>query len=304
MHLLNLNASDIAHQVSLVDLLATLGHEPAKHAGSELIYISMLRDTDTKPSFSVNKELNVWYDHGTGKSGNIIDFAMAYWKLTFIGALKKIAEVSGQNISVAATCEKRVRKHARKLPHYCIEDVKPLGNNPVITEYIISRGIWQASAALLQEIYYYVEDEQKICKQFFAAGWQNELGSWEVRNLNFRGCLGHKAITFIGRGSTSLAVFDNCFNYLSWLTENPMATESILVLNSAGLLRSAIRKAKAFLEISIFFNRDYIGRLACAEFIQALPQAVDRSAQYKDFSDYNEMLITRIKKKRSLSRGA
>jgi hypothetical protein len=217
----NLNASEIKQQVSLVDLLTSLGHEPAKRAGRELIYISMLRDTDTKPSFSVNKELNVWYDHGTAKGGNIIDFAMAYWKLTFIEALKKIASVS----------------------------------------------------------------------------------NWEVRNLYFKGCLGHKAITFISRDETRVAVFEGCFNYLSWLTENPFSSDSILVLNSATLLESAIRKAKDFLEISVYFDRDYIGRQACADFIRALPQAVDQSVRYKDFNDYNDMLVYKTKKVRKVSRG-
>jgi len=298
-----LNASEIKQQVSLVDLLTSLGHEPTKHAGRELIYISMLRDSDTKPSFSVNKELNVWYDHGTAKGGNVIDFAMAYWKLTFIEALKKIASVSNFSLSTIPHTERRVRKHATKLPHYCVEDVMPLGSNPVITEYINSRGIWEVAKNHLQEVYYYVEDEQKNRKQFFAAGWQNELGSWEVRNLYFKGCLGHKAITFISRDETKIAVFEGCFNYLSWLTDNPFASDSILVLNSAMLLESAIRKAKDFLEISVYFDRDYAGRLACAEFIRALPQAIDQSVRYKEFNDYNDMLVYKTKKVRKVSRG-
>lgn len=302
MQTLNLNAKDIKEQVSLVDLLTSLGHEPAKRAGRELIYISMLRDSDTKPSFSVNKELNVWYDHSTAKGGNIIDFAMAYWKLTFIEALKKIATVSRQEFSAIPT-EKRIRKHATKLPHYCVENVMQLGCNPAITEYITGRGIWEVAKDHLQEVYYYVEDEQKNRKQFFAAGWQNELGSWEVRNLYFKGCLGHKAITFISRDETKVAVFEGYFNYLSWLTESPFSSDSILVLNSATLLESAIRKAKDFLEISVFFDRDYTGRLACADFIRALPRAIDQSASYKDFNDYNEMLVRKTKKTRTVSRG-
>ena len=87
----NLNASDIKQQVSLVDLLAVLGHQPVKPSGRELIYNSMLHQTADKPSFFVNSELNVWYDRGCGKGGSIIDFAMAYWKLTFVQALQKIA---------------------------------------------------------------------------------------------------------------------------------------------------------------------------------------------------------------------
>lgn len=296
MQLSNLNANDIKQQVSLVDLLTTLGHEPVKRAGRELIYISMLRDTDTKPSFSVNKELNVWYDHGTARGGNIIDFAMAYWNLTFIEALNKIASVSSLTLSPVLNIEKRVRKHARRIPHYCVEDVMPLGSNSVITEYIKSRGIWDAAKTHLQEVYYYVEDEQKKRKQFFAAGWQNELGSWEVRNVYFKGCLGHKAITFISRDETKLSVFEGFFNYLSWITYNPFASDSILILNSTTLLESAIRKAKVFFAISVYFDRDYTGRLACADFIRALPQAVDQSVRYVDYNDYNEMLVCNTKK--------
>src|SRR5580698_6489153 len=141
MQQINLNAADIKQQISLVDLLAALGHQPAKPSGKELIYNSMLRETGTNPTFFVNRELNVWYDRSTGKGGSIIDFAMVYWKLTFIEALKKIASVSGQDFLVPAAGEKRLRRHARKLPHYCIEEIKPLGDNPVITEYITGRGI-------------------------------------------------------------------------------------------------------------------------------------------------------------------
>ncbi|MGZ3751868.1 MAG: CHC2 zinc finger domain-containing protein [Flavisolibacter sp.] len=299
----NLNASEIKQQVSLVDLLTSLGYKPAKSAGRELLYVSMLRDTDSRPSFSVNKELNVWYDHGTAKGGNIIDFAMAYWKLDFIEALKKIASVSDLSLSPIHVTEKRVRKHALKIPHYCIEEVMPLGSNPIITEYVTGRGVWEAAKTLLYEVYYYVEDEQKNRKKFFAAGWQNELGSWEVRNLYFKGCLGHKAITFIGRDENSLSVFEGCFNYLSWLTENPFALDSILILNSATLLESAIRKAKDFAMISIFFDRDQIGEQASANFLRALPQAIDQSARYQDYNDYNEMLISHSGTIHKVSRG-
>ena len=288
----NYNASDIKEQVSLADLLSSLGYKPEKRSGKELLYISMLRVTDTNPSFSVNQELNVWYDHGSGKGGNIIDFAMVYWRLTFIEAMKKRAAVSGGNFSAIGPGEKKLRRHARKLPHYCIEEIKPLGSNPAITDYVLSRGVWQAAKSHLKEVYYYVEDEQKVRKPFFSAGWQNELCSWEVRNPYFKGCLGHKAISFIGRDCNQVAVFEGYFNYLSWLTVNPLAGDSILVLNSASLLASAISKAKDFSEISLFFDRDVTGENISAAFLQALPRAIDQSGQYLNFNDYNEMLVS------------
>lgn len=296
MKLNNLNAGDIKEQISLIDLLAQLGYQPLRKSGREHIYLSMLRDSDTRPSFTVNENLNVWYDHGTGKGGNLIDFGMAYWHLSFIETLKKISDLTGHKSTCIQPDRSAKRRHARKLPHYQVEEIKPLGNNDVITAYLQGRGIWQSAQGMLQEVYYYVEDEKKLRKYFFAAGWQNELGYWEVRNLYFKGCLGHKAITWFHGCDDRLAVFEGYFNYLSWITENPFAPESVIVLNSATLLESAKRKAKDFEHVSLFFDRDDTGRQASDDFIKALPQAVDCSAYYTGHNDYNDMLTSRSKR--------
>ncbi|MEO8766395.1 MAG: CHC2 zinc finger domain-containing protein [Ginsengibacter sp.] len=54
-----------------------MGHEPSKIKGNDYWYSSPLRNEKT-PSFKVNRKLNRWYDHGLGKGGNIIDFAILY----------------------------------------------------------------------------------------------------------------------------------------------------------------------------------------------------------------------------------
>jgi len=71
-----MEAKELKAQASLPELLKTLGHEPEKQHGQELIY----HLSGPKPCFAVNQEHNIWYDHHTGKGGNIIDFAMTYWK--------------------------------------------------------------------------------------------------------------------------------------------------------------------------------------------------------------------------------
>ena len=87
------SAREIKEQVSLVDLLARLGYKPLPRHGREKVYLSMIRDDDTSPSFTVNDELGVWFDHGIRKGGNIIDFGLAYWKgLDFNEVLVKIKE--------------------------------------------------------------------------------------------------------------------------------------------------------------------------------------------------------------------
>jgi hypothetical protein len=269
-------------------LLARLGYKPVKKSGKEQIYRSMLRDDDRTPSFAVDDQLGAWFDHGTRKGGNIIDFGLAYWKhLSFTEVVEKIQEVS---VIVPADRAMRPRKPV-KIPHYIVEEVKELGTHPAITDYLKSRGIFDIAHNCVSEVYYYVEDDKGLKKHFFAAGWQNENGSWEVRNKYFKGCLGHKGITFIPGQGKKLAVFEGFINYLSWKSENPSADFNILVLNTLALLAAGIAKAKEFSWIDIYLDRDQPGHTATKEFLRALPYATDRSAAYFGFNDYNDKLI-------------
>jgi len=290
-----INAAQLKEQVPLTELLSRLGYEHLRRSGKEHIYLSMLRDSDTEPSFCVNEKLNVWYDHGTGRGGNLIDFAMIYWQLSFSEAIGKIAEVMGQVLTMPLN-PKKVRRHAHKLPHYRVENIRELGSNDAITAYLYSRGLWQVAQGQLKEIYYYVEDEKKMRKQFFAAGWQNEQGAWEVRNAYFKGCLGHKAITFIPVCDDRVSIFEGYFNYLSWLSEHSLAPDSIIVLNTATLAQAAVRKAAPFEVISLYFDNDHTGRNITAEFINALPRAVDCSWHYADYNDYNDKIKSKLRR--------
>jgi hypothetical protein len=286
-----IQAKEIKDTVSIVDLLSRLGYEPVKKYGQESKYHSMLH-TETQPSFYVKDQLGVWYDHGLGKGGTIIDFGLAYWNLPFQETLEKIVQVCGTNLPLVNydRQESARKRSAVKIPHYEIEEIKPLGNNPAITEYLQYRNIWQAAQGSLQEVYYFVEDQKKQRKYFFAAGWQNELGSWEVRNKYFKGCLGHKAISFIPGNENRLAVFEGYLNYLSWLNDNPGTDASVIVLNSIALLNVAAKKAAPYNDIAIYFDRDQTGHNATLELIKAVPQAQDHSAIYEGHNDYNDKL--------------
>ncbi|WP_026260234.1 hypothetical protein [Segetibacter koreensis] len=55
--------------------------------GTYLLYVKK------RPSFKVNSKLNYWYDHGIGKGGNVIDFAILYHNCTvgeFLQELKTL----------------------------------------------------------------------------------------------------------------------------------------------------------------------------------------------------------------------
>lgn len=284
-----IDAKNLKENASLLALLAAIGYQPIKKTGNEHLFLSPLRDSDTTPSFSVNETLGCWYDHGSGKGGNIIDFGLKYWSgLAFTEVLEKIAITLRAEPNESKQIKRR--RTAIKEPHYQVCEIKDLGANRAIRDYLEMRGIWPAAQGILKEVYYYVEDAQKNRKNFFAAGWQNELGAWEVRNLHFKGCIGHKAISFIPGSTDNLCVFEGFMNYLSWRADEPFCDDSILVLNSLALIQSGISKAKSFANIATYFDNDPSGRAATAVFKTALPQSVDHSWIYEEYNDYNDLI--------------
>jgi len=288
-----LKAKDVKDTYSIVDLLSHLGYEPAKRVGNETLYLSMLRDSDTTPSFSVNEKRGTWFDFGESKGGTIIDFGLCYWpRLSFNEVMEKIIETCSGNRRIALCTNNYKRQPVTdKQPNYALLDIKEIGNNSVISGYLSARGVGTVAKGRIKEIYYYVEGDDKKRSNFFAAGWQNEQGGWEVRNLNFKGCLGHKAISFIPNSEKRLSVFEGYFDYLSWLTENPFAPDSVLVLNSLSLLQPAIGKAEGFVNISVYFDNDPSGRQATTYFLAALPWTIDRASIYKGYNDYNDRIV-------------
>src|SRR5688500_2865309 len=110
-----------AKNIDLVDYLTLLGHEPSKVRSNDHWYYSPLRSERT-PSFKVNKTLNRWYDHGIGKGGNIIDFAVEYFGCSPFEALSKLLnEASLQQPNLG-----RSEQHSFDQPEQKIKVIKEL----------------------------------------------------------------------------------------------------------------------------------------------------------------------------------
>ncbi|HEY9196280.1 MAG TPA: toprim domain-containing protein, partial [Mucilaginibacter sp.] len=248
----------------------------------------MLRDGDNDPSFAVDDQLGVWFDHGTGKGGNIIDFGLSFWpNLGFKEVVIRLQEKCLMSQTVLPPVRQRL---SIRVPYYVVEQVKPLGTHPAVTNYLKSRGIFSVANTGMSEVYYYLENDKGERRHYFSAAWKNDLGGWEVRNRYFKGCLGHKAITSIQGHPKKVALFEGYINFLSWRLEHPEADPSIIVLNTITMLGVAKQKAIGFSEIDIFFDRDKQGMLATKELIKCLPYASDRSMVYEGYNDYNDKI--------------
>ncbi len=86
-----------AKRVPLRELLAALGLQPARQnpARGELWYLSPFRE-ETLPSFKVDEAKNLWYDFGAAAGGNVLDFAMTYFRVDVAEALRQIDHLAGR----------------------------------------------------------------------------------------------------------------------------------------------------------------------------------------------------------------
>lgn len=186
------------------------------------------------------------------------------------------------------------RNVAFKIPHQRIEQIKPLGNNPVLTDYLKGLGIWDIANESLREVYYFTQDEKQNKKNYFGIGWQNDGGDWEVRNKYYVCCLGNRKMTYILANPNCLVVFEFYFDYLTWKRYYPGSTHSIIVLNTLDTLNRAIALSKEYALVQLYFNRQESGRLATRTFIAAAPHVTDRSVEYEKYATYNDKLIAQL----------
>ena len=195
----------------------------------------------------------------------------------------------------AALTNVRRRNPAFKIPHYRIEEIRPVGNNQVLTDYLKNLGIWDISNESLREIYYYTIDERKNKKNYFGIGWQNVDGDWEVRNKYYVGCLGSRKLTYIMANPKCLVIFEFYFNYLTWKRYYLGSTHSVIVLNTLDSLNRAIEISKEYALVQLYFSHKESGRLATKTFMTAAPHVTDRSVEYANYPEYNDKLTAQLR---------
>jgi DNA primase len=85
-----------AKKIDLVDFLASLGYHPQKVSHPDYWYLSPFRDEKTA-SFKVNRKLNVYYDHGTGMGGDLINFGTGFYNCSVSHFLHRLAGQVNRN---------------------------------------------------------------------------------------------------------------------------------------------------------------------------------------------------------------
>jgi len=291
-----------AKAVPLAEILQKYGHEPVQRRGTDIWYRSPFRTEETA-SFVVNTRKNVWYDHGEGKGGTVIDLIARLSNETSVARV--LALVSEMVCGIVPDVHREIRIPEGRGG----EKSRTIGekelSHPALLQYLITRAIPPDFARRhVREIRYEIAG-----KAYFGIGFRNQGGGFEVRNPYFKGCVGTKDISVVGETTGGIVnVFEGFMDFLSWplLAGTGEHTEAAIVLNSVSLADRAIARLREHPpeEIRLFLDNDPAGRAAVERIRTALPgtRVVGMADRYRDSTDVNQELVRRRDRKAELEK--
>ena len=175
-------------------------------------------------------------------------------------------------------------------------EVMPL-SSPALFSYLRERGInTELTKRECREVHYLTDG-----KPYFAVGFPNRSGGYEIRNKFFKGCIAPKDITHIRQtepGETC-CLFEGFMDYLSFLTlrqeRHPdrlaLDGQDYIVLNSVSNLSKALRPLGDYERIHCFLDNDRAGLEALREIQREYGSRVrDASHVYSGYKDLNDYL--------------
>jgi len=273
-----------AKKMGMVTFLSSLGFEPVKIRGNDYWYLSPLRDEKT-PSFKVNRKLNRWYDHGIGKGGNLLDFAILY-----------------HGCSIAELLNKWTHHFSFQQPTHYPPIIK---NEPEYKIKICSESIL-ASFSLLR----YLEQRripvgiaEKFCREvryelnektYYGIGFKNDLGGYEIRNPYFKASSAPNAITTIENGAEEAAVFEGFTDFLSFMSihqNEPEDRFDFVVLNSVAFFETARPFMEKHKVVRLYLDHDAAGQNCSRHALALSDKYRDESVLYKNHKDLNDWLV-------------
>ena len=273
-----------ANEINLVDYLSSLGFKPSKIRHADYWYLSPFRKEET-PSFKVNLKKNVWYDHGDGSGGTLIDFGIRYFNCSVPDLLSKLSIDSlflQPSSFTPASASLPVNNPLR------ITSVQPINSLDLLL-YIKQRRIDFAIAIrYCKQVVFEIEN-----KSIKALGFANDQGGYELRNASFKGSSSPKAPTTFTSHSETLHVFEGFFDFLShqMINQNPDSTTAdFLILNSTAFFEKSRPFMENYSSVNLFLDHDPTGLKFTQQALSWGPKYEDKSSLYAGHKDLNEML--------------
>ena len=262
-----------------------------------MVQISIARRADS--SFKVNRKLNVWYDHGIGKGGDLIDFGKEYFRCTISELLQKLSTGNTEtflfhqqektkqlNISNSISAGEKKKDSEAKI---LVRDSRVISDSRLMG-YLEKRNIpLEVARQYCCEVDFLLYGKKQT-----AIGFKNSSGGYELRSEYFKGSSSPKAISFFDSGTKSINVFEGFFDFLSFKVMTQKAAEpppNFLVLNSLAFFQKSWELMEKHERIDLYLDRDEAGVKLTKEVLERHPEKfTDQSGLYKNYKDLNDWL--------------
>lgn len=279
-----------AKQIDLVSYLRRLGYRPERERGNDHWYLSPLRKEKTA-SFKVNQKLNRWYDFGIGKGGNLIDFSILFFNCSVREVLEKLdigTMTAPVNFVHQIIVSKAGHSDEQKITVTSAANITA----PALIDYLHLRKIpLEIARKYCCQISYSIHR-----RHYYAIGFKNDSGGFEIRSKYAKLSSSPKAITHLKHVGRLLAVFEGFTDFLSFLAlpgNGYLKPMDFLILNSTAFFEKSIPLMNGYLNVWLFLDRDATGR-KCTETALALKTVYeDKSDLYDGFNDLNEWLVNK-----------
>ena len=285
----------------IMEYLERKGIRPVRRTPAYAMYRSPLRE-ETRPSFKVDTEKNLWIDFAEGKGGSIIDLCMRLEGCTLSEAICRLGQNTLGNTAHSYNSPKRETSISPKQTEntmasgtrrlISISDTLP----PHLQEYLIKERCIDLEKAtpFLKCISYEVRG-----RRYEAIGFANSSGGYELRdNHLFKGTVAPKDITPIFEDRAQpVCLFEGFMDFLSFLSMKGEVTNQCLVMNSVSNVARSIHylNKRNITSVRAFLDNDYAGRKAVQEFVNEGFKVEDMAVYYKDFKDLNEYHVSRVR---------
>ena len=284
------------------------GFSPNTNATATVCIFHPLREERT-PSFKVDYVQNLWYDFGLGEGGTLRTLVMRLERCDSREAIRRLQNGEKRDagsVSLSPGVGERPAAggplpvlRPAAVPALRILSDAPL-RHPALVGYLSSRGIVPSvAAAFCREVRYEVNG-----RAFFAVGFRNDAGGWELRSERFKGGSSPKHITTIDNRSDTVIAFEGFMDFLAYLSlKHPERLRiDAAVLNSVVNLPKAIPFLSRHPVIHAFFDNDEAGRKTTSDLIRLCPRSevIDQRHFYSGHKDVNDYLIAHIKDRPNL----
>lgn len=273
--------------IPITEYLNQKGFRPVKTIGAEVIYYSPV-NAEATPSFCVNTAKNVFHDYsGVGEQGDIIRLIQYINRCSFMQAVDLLEAFKPQTLSSFSF---RGTPSQERLSSIEITSIQPLRNQSLLA-YVASRKISQRIAIeYLREIHYQVKG-----KSYYAAGFGNNKGGYELRSQYFKGCTSPKWFTLLqGQETNAINVFEGVFDFLScceWMRVVKLKNPTI-ILNSLSFLKDVLPMIQKCANVNAFLDNDKAGKQGVERIKEAGVNVRDCSHYYQGSKDFNEYLTS------------